>query len=120
MIFHIVPLNDWLTAGDRPYAPESLASDGFVHCSPDEATTLAVATAFYADAPSPLLALLIDEHELDAPVRWEVADPTPPPGVPAETLFPHIYGRITHSAVDSILEVERDETGQATALKPWS
>lgn len=120
MIFHIVPLDDWLATPDRPYAPASLAQDGFVHCSPDEETTLAVARAFYADAPSPLLALLIDEHKLDVMVRWEAADPAPPPGVPAETLFPHVYGPISRDAVEGMMEVERDETGRATGLAVWS
>src|SRR5262249_5183364 len=46
MIYHVVPLDDWLALPDRPYSPASLADDGFVHCSPDEATTLAVASVF--------------------------------------------------------------------------
>ena len=120
MIFHIVPLDDWFADADRAYAPHSLAEEGFVHCSPDEATTLAVATAFYAEAPSPLVALLIDEHKLDVMVRWEAADPGPPPGVPAETLFPHVYGRINRDAVEGMFEVERDDAGQATGLEVWS
>ncbi|MEV4439015.1 DUF952 domain-containing protein [Streptomyces sp. NPDC049577] len=120
MIFHVVPLDDWLATPDRPYAPASLDEEGFVHCSPDEATTLAVATAFYRDVPGPLMALLIDEHRLDVMVRWEAAAGSPPPGVPPETLFPHVYGRITRDAVRGMMEIERSADGTATGLAVWS
>ena len=120
MIFHVVPLDDWLRSPDRPYAPPALAADGFVHCSPDEATALAVADAFYREAVGPLMVLLIDEHALDAPVRWEPPEPTPPPGTASGVLFPHVYGRVNRTAVAGMLEVERDETGHALGLKVWS
>jgi uncharacterized protein (DUF952 family) len=81
VIFHVVALDDWLVVADRPYAPASLSKESSVYCSPDEAVTLAVASAFYRDTPGPLMVLLIDEHNLDVTVRWEVASPVPPPGV---------------------------------------
>ncbi len=120
MILHLVPLDTWLHEPDRPYAPASLAEDGFVHCSPDEAVTLAVADAFYRDTAGPLMVLLIDEEALDHPVRWEAADPAPPPGVAEGTLFPHVYGRINRTAVTGMLEVERDPVGHPLRLAPWS
>ncbi|MBC3983172.1 DUF952 domain-containing protein [Streptomyces buecherae] len=120
MIYHVVPLDDWLVAPDRPYAPRSLAEDGFVHCSPDEATTLAVATARFRYAVGPLMVLLIDEGKLDVMVRWEAADPAPPPGVPATTRFPHVYGHVNRTAVAGMMEVKRDEEGRAVSLGPWS
>ena len=79
VIYHVVALDDWLAVPDRPYAPASLSDEGFVHCSPDEAVTLAVVNGFYRDTPGPLMALLIDEHKLDVMIRWEAADPAPPP-----------------------------------------
>ncbi|MEU1626640.1 DUF952 domain-containing protein [Streptomyces sp. NPDC020096] len=120
MIFHVVTLDDWLRVPERPYAPPSLAEDGFVHCSPDESTALAVADAFYRDAVGPLMVLLIDEDALDSPVRWEPAEPAPPPGAAASVLFPHVYGRINRTAVAGMLEVERDAQGRALSLKLWS
>jgi uncharacterized protein (DUF952 family) len=120
VIYHVVALDDWLALPDRPYSPASLADDGFVHCSPDEATILAVASAFYWDTPGPLMALLIDEHKLDVMVRWEPADPAPPPGVAPGTVFPHVYGRITRDAVEAMMEVQRDEDGRAMGLTVWS
>ncbi|MCQ4085068.1 DUF952 domain-containing protein [Streptomyces sp. RB6PN25] len=124
MIYHVVPLDDWLRVPDRPYAPPTLAEDGFVHCSPDESTALAVADALFRDAVGPLMVLLIDEEALDTPVRWEPADPAASRslgGAAASAgLFPHVYGRINRNAVAGMLEVERDEEGHAVRLSLWS
>ncbi len=120
MIYHVVPLEDWLAFPDRPYSPASLTGDGFVHCSPDEKTTLAVATAFYRETPGPLMALLIDEDKLDVPVRWEAADPAPPPGAAPGTRFPHVFGPINRDAVEGMMEITRDEDRRATGLSAWS
>lgn len=81
MIYHVVHPDEWNAGADRPYAPASLAEDGFVHCSPDAETTLAVVNAFYRTGPRPLLALVLDEERLAARCAWEAADPAPPPGV---------------------------------------
>jgi uncharacterized protein (DUF952 family) len=120
VIFHVVALDDWLAVPDRPYAPASLSEEGFVHCSPDEAVTLGVASAFYPGTPGPLMVLLIDEHKLDVPVRWEVASPVPPPGVAPGTLFPHVYGRINRDAVEGLMEVQRDVDGRGVGLAVWT
>ncbi|MCA1693246.1 MAG: DUF952 domain-containing protein [Actinobacteria bacterium] len=120
MIFHVVALDDWLAVPDRPYAPASLSEEGFVHCSPDEAVTLAVANAFYRDTPGSLTALLIDEHKLDVIVRWEAASQVPPPGVAPDTLFPHVYGRINRDAVKRMMELQRDTDGHAVGLVVWT
>ncbi|MCX4903920.1 DUF952 domain-containing protein [Streptomyces sp. NBC_00878] len=117
MIYHAVPLGDWTTDPDQPYAPASLAEDGFVHCSPDEKTTLAVVNAFYRDAPRPLLALLLDENRLTARCIREAADPSPPPGVDDGVLFPHVFGPINRDAVERVLEIQWDEEGRATGFE---
>lgn len=84
---------------DGRLVPDSLTSEGMVHATADEATLLAVANAFYAAAAEPMLALVIETELLDVEVRWEKAAPAPPPGVPAETVFPHIYGPIPETAI---------------------
>ncbi|NGO71219.1 DUF952 domain-containing protein [Streptomyces boncukensis] len=106
MIFHVVPLDDWLLAPDRPYAPPVLVNGGFIPCTADEEEALAVADAHFRDTVGPLMVLMIDEHRLDARVRWE-------PG-------PQIYGRINRSAVAGMLEIERDAEGRARSLAVWS
>ncbi|WP_338781333.1 DUF952 domain-containing protein [Streptomyces sp. DG1A-41] len=116
MIYHSIPLTDWNAAPEEPYAPASLAEEGFVHCSPDEPTTLAVVNAFYRDAPRPLLVLALDEARLTARVEWEAAAPAPPPGVDEDTLFPHVYGPLDRDAVDHVLQVRWDERGRAVGL----
>lgn len=116
MIYHVVTLDEWNAAPDRPYAPASLAQDGFVHCSPDEPTTLTVVNAFYRSAPRPLLALHLDEDRLTAQCVWEAAAPAPPPGVAEGTLFPHVFGPVNRDAVIRVQRVEWDEEGRATGL----
>jgi uncharacterized protein (DUF952 family) len=116
MIYHVVPLDEWNADPGRPYAPASLAEDGFVHCSPDEETTLTVVNAFYRTAPRPLLALLLDEGRLTARCVWEAAVPAPPPVVAEGTLFPHVFGPVDRDAVVRVLEVRWDEEGRATGL----
>ena len=116
MIYHVVTSAEWNARPEQPYAPASLPEDGFVHCSPDEATTLAVVNAFYRDAPRPLLVLLLDEGRLTAKCVWEAAVPAPPPGIAEGTLFPHVFGPLDRDAVERILEVRWDEEGRATGL----
>ncbi|MFD3996965.1 DUF952 domain-containing protein [Streptomyces sp. NPDC058548] len=109
MLLHVVPLADWSAAPDAPYAPASLAAEGFVHCSADEAAALVIADARYRDAPGPLLVLVIDEERLAGEVRWEGS---------GGTLFPHVYGPVERDAVTSVLEVRRDADGRARELTP--
>lgn len=116
LVLHLVPAADWAADADRPYAPDSLAEEGFVHCSPDEATTLAVATAFYADAPRPLLALHLDPSLLAADVVLEAPSPVPPPGVAEDVLFPHVLGPLDRGAVVRVQEVVFDG-GEALRLR---
>ncbi|MGW8380336.1 DUF952 domain-containing protein [Streptomyces sp. ODS28] len=106
MIFHVVPLDDWLKAPDRPFAPRSLSDDGFVRCSVDEAGALAAADAQHRDTVGPVMALMINERKLDAPVRW---DPDP-----------RIHGRVNRTAVVGMLEIQRDEEGHAVSTAVWS
>ncbi|WP_395359900.1 DUF952 domain-containing protein [Streptomyces sp. YH02] len=109
MLLHVVPLADWSAAPDAPYTPASLAAEGFVHCSPDEAAALAIVDARYQDVMGPLLVLVIDEERLAGEVRWEGS---------GGTLFPHVYGPIERDAVTSVLEVRRDADGRARELTP--
>ncbi|OKJ53649.1 hypothetical protein AMK27_30290 [Streptomyces sp. CB02009] len=109
MLLHVVPLADWSAAPDAPYAPASLAAEGFVHCSPDEAAALVIADTRYRDVRGPLLVLVIDEERLAGEVRWEGS---------GGTLFPHVYGPVERDAVASVLEVRRDADGRARELAP--
>src|ERR1700743_1291483 len=123
MIWHLLPLPDWQSAGDGPYVPgtEHAGAPGaapFVHASPDEATTLAVANDRFTASALPLVALALDESRLAAPVRFEAADPAPPPGAAAGTLFPHVYGPVERSAVTAVRFARRDPAAVSTAPAP--
>ncbi|HEY0717551.1 MAG TPA: cupin domain-containing protein [Streptosporangiaceae bacterium] len=121
MIWHLLPLPSWQSAGDGPYVPGTTdAGDAvpFVHASPDEAAILAVANHRFTDSVVPLVALALDESRLSAPVRYEAADPAPPPGVPAGTLFPHVYGPVELAAVTEVRFTRRDPAGRFTSLDP--
>ncbi|WMX47765.1 DUF952 domain-containing protein [Streptomyces roseicoloratus] len=109
MLLHVVPLDEWSVDPGLPYAPPSLAAEGFVHCSPDETTALAIADAHYRDVPGPLLVLVLDASRLGGEVRWEGSD---------GMLFPHVYGPIERAAVTAVLEVRRDADGRARELAP--
>lgn len=109
MIFHLVPLADWTAAPERPYAPPSLDSEGFVHCSADPATALAIADAHYRSVPGILLAVELDERALTAEVRREGE---------AGGRYPHVHGPLNREAVIRVWEVVRTP-GSPASLAPW-
>ncbi|GAA1073797.1 DUF952 domain-containing protein [Tsukamurella spumae] len=102
MIFHLALVADWnaaRAAGEYTVSTRgaSLADVGFVHCSTAEQWR-GVRERFYADVPvADLVLLSIDPTGLD--VRYE----PPAPGV--EELFPHVYGPIPVSAVETAGEL---------------
>jgi hypothetical protein len=94
------------------YMPATYATDGFVHCTDDDATLLAVANAYYRERSEPMVAWTIDTDQLTSEVRWEA--PAPPDGsVPVDTSvrFPHVYGPITRRAVVATRALRRDRNG---------
>ncbi|MFD7257483.1 DUF952 domain-containing protein [Streptomyces sp. NPDC059874] len=109
MIFHIVPLTDWAAAPDLPYAPPSLDSEGFVHCSADRATALAIVEARYRELPGTLLAVELDESALTAEVRREDE---------SGGRYPHVHGPVNRDAVIHVWEVVRTP-GTPASLVPW-
>jgi uncharacterized protein (DUF952 family) len=111
-ILHLVAAAAWeASAGEPDYALPSLATEGFIHCTGDAATLLAVADALYRELPGEVLALEIDERRLRSEVRWEAAEPGPPPGVASDVRFPHVYGPIDRHAVVAVHRLRRDADG---------
>jgi predicted cupin superfamily sugar epimerase/uncharacterized protein (DUF952 family) len=117
MIWHLTELSRWRSAPRARYLPVDRDPAGFVHASPDEPTVLAVANALYAQVGEPLVALALDEAALGAPVRYEPAVPAPLPGVPAGTLFPHIYGPVETAAVTAVRYLRPGTAGGYTSLE---
>lgn len=121
MILHLASAAAWdaVPAGGS-YAPDSLATEGFVHCTADDATLLAVANAFYRPVSGELVVLTIDEARLAAETRRE-----PPadlgPGGPQHapgTLFPHVYGPLERDAVVLERRMVRTPDGAFTGYEP--
>lgn len=114
MIFHITSRTDWESAQAKgEYIAPSLQTEGFIHCS-TAAQILPVAEKFYK-GQSGLVLLMIEPSLLTSTLKWEApSGGTPPPGVPAGDLFPHIYGPINLNAVVNVFDFVFDSTGSFT------
>jgi uncharacterized protein (DUF952 family) len=112
LIFHITSRKEWEAAQAKgEYVADSLASDGFIHCS-TLAQVLPVANTFYKGR-SGLILLAIEPALLASTLKWEPpSGGTPPPGVPIGVPFPHIHGPINLDAVVKVIDFEStsDET----------
>ncbi|WP_281194227.1 DUF952 domain-containing protein [Halorubrum sp. F4] len=103
-IVHVLSRTDWQTFKQQgEYRPDSLAEDGFIHCSKIGQITL-VADYNYTDADDVVL-LLLDDSQIDPPVRYETD------GEDGESAFPHIYGTLTLEPVVETYPFKQDETG---------
>lgn len=107
MIYHLTFRKNWRYAlATGPYRDKSLEKDGFIHCSTVE-QLVPVAMNFFP-ARRKLTVLVIDETRLTSTVKWEKPEDGPPPGLPPNARFPHVYGPINHEAVIKSLDMERD------------
>lgn len=101
-VLHLICEAD-LAAAERlgVIAPESLGTEGFVHCCTEE-QLLGVVGRYYADRTD-MVVLTIDPDALgDVELRWEApAHPDGTPNTEAEEAlrYPHAYGPIPVSAI---------------------
>lgn len=100
-IYHLVLKPVWEKNPGQAYSADSLASEGFIHCSFAEQVA-AAANRFYADQQD-LLVLHIDPARLASPVREEAAA--------TGEMFPHIYGPINRDAVVTVQTLQRGTDG---------
>ena len=105
---------------DEEYLPETFEADGFVHAAATTTSSLAVANRFYTAVDDELVVLTLDEGRLRSEVRWEAADPGPPPGVDPGTTFPHVYGPVELAAVAEVRRLRRDAAGRFVGYEPIS
>jgi len=118
IIYHITPRVDWAKAQKiGEYRPESLTSEGFIHCSTESQAAL-VANAFYS-AQSGLILLVIDPARLTAPLQWDPPAHPAPESAPASLHgeFPHIYGALNLDAVIETRDFSPDAKGIFTFPK---
>jgi uncharacterized protein (DUF952 family) len=112
LIFHITSRKAWDEAqGLGDYRAESLAVEGFIHCS-TSSQVLPVAENFYKGQHG-LVLLAIEPTLLSSEMKWEPPfGGSPPPGVPEGDMFPHIYGPINLDAVAQVLDFEPDANSE--------
>jgi uncharacterized protein (DUF952 family) len=106
MIYHFCRRADWAAAASSgSYAADSLATQGFIHCSPRD--YVHVSATMRARGRTDLVVLEIDEARLPAPAVWEEGDPPHPDGM----LFPHVYGPIPVAAVVRVTDLPSKPDG---------
>src|SRR5512136_2990644 len=103
IIYHLTPADYYNgLPTDQPYRPREFDRDGFIHCTTGEERLLLVADTLYRRVPGEFLLLMIDEHKVTAPVKYENSG-----GI----LFPHIYGALNRDAIVRVVAVGRREDG---------
>lgn len=101
MIYHLTSRAAWAKAQvEKVYVHESLAREGFIHCSTGEQLE-ATANRYFKSEPS-ILVLVIDPKKVKAEIKVEQS---------AHGWYPHIYGTLPVEAVIISHEVERGSDG---------
>ncbi|HMV77622.1 MAG TPA: DUF952 domain-containing protein [Leptospiraceae bacterium] len=100
MIYHITDRDSWNKAlSSGLYSPESLYSDGYIHCS--FFSQVKYTKENYFRGVYGLIVLCIDENRLKSEYRTEKGS-----GRSESDLFPHIYGTLNTDAVCDTLELD--------------
>lgn len=103
-LVHIAPRAAWEAAqAGGNYRADSLASEGFIHCSTPE-QVLRVADALYAGQEG-LTLLCIAAEAVAAPIRYEDC-------YASGEAFPHIYGPLNLDAVREVVDFPPGEGGR--------
>lgn len=106
MILHICPRAVWEKAvAAGVYEGDTLAADGYIHCSTPELVHLPATLRFRGRTD--VVLLQIDEARLPVPVTWEDGDPPHPDGI----LFPHLYAALPVDAVVAVADYHPNEDG---------
>lgn len=101
-ILHIIPRQDWEKARITGiYRPDSLKTEGFIHCS-TTAQVVRTANLWFKNQKN-LLLLFIDSEKVKSEIRYDI--------VAENQRFPHIYGTLNTNAVFKVIEFEPKENG---------
>jgi pimeloyl-ACP methyl ester carboxylesterase len=105
-IYHLVSESEFQAqVKANTYLPARFEQDGFIHCTGDADTVLAVANDYFAGTEEPVLVLVIETSKVITEVRFEEAVPVEGGGtahLEHAQLFPHIYGGLNMNAVTEI------------------
>ncbi len=111
-LYHMLPAAIWQAQpSDTPYRGDTLATEGFIHCTGERELLVTVANNFYRAVDEPFVILCIAADRIAAEVRWESAD---------GHVFPHIYGPLNLDAVVEIIDFPRGADGIFTLPHAWS
>jgi uncharacterized protein (DUF952 family) len=103
MIFHITSRTAWESAlGAGIYEGDSLAAEGFIHCSTAEQYIWVANERFRGRTD--LVLLQIDPTRVRAEIRYENLEG-------GEAKFPHVYGAIPIGAVLNVVPLRPREDG---------
>lgn len=103
LLLHITTAAAWASAkAAGAYAADSLATEGYIHCSERQQVVWVANTRFRGRRD--LVLLHIDPSQLDAVVRYENLEG-------GGELFPHVYGAIPIGAVVSVTPFEPSPDG---------
>ena len=109
MILHMVKRDEWENAiRKKEYAPASLQSEGFIHCS-TAAQVVETANLFYR-GQNDLIIVCLEEGQLTARLIYEPAARVGDRR--ADALFPHIYGPLNLEAVSEVYQFPCDAEGR--------
>ncbi len=110
IIYHLTSEAEWGDAqGREEYRAESLALEGFIHCSKDHAQLLAVANRLFAGQTG-LLALELDTGSLSSPLKHEASR--------SGEVYPHIYGPLNTDAVVGVFTLSIGVDGRFDGVVP--
>lgn len=89
-IYHVLKKTVWVENTPAPYAADSLASQGFIHCCTEEQIPHVIKHWFKGEYD--LVILEIDQQSLNSKVVYENLEG-------GKELFPHVYGPINREAI---------------------
>jgi uncharacterized protein (DUF952 family) len=103
-IYHITTREQWDKAvKEGSYQPESLCTEGFIHCSYEH--QVQDSAQKYFSGQNDLVVLCIEPELLQVYVREESAPDS-------QEKFPHIYGALNLEAVIEVQPLLTDEEGR--------
>lgn len=104
IIYHLSTRAAWQAAAAAgAYTADSLASEGFIHCSTAQQVR-ATATRIFAGRTD-LILLCVDSAQVEPEIRYENLEG-------GDNLFPHIYGPLAFAAVVAVHDFPpRDDGG---------
>ncbi|MBN1813927.1 MAG: DUF952 domain-containing protein [Anaerolineae bacterium] len=128
IIYHLVTESEFRAqAKGIEYIPTRFDQDGFIHCTGEPDTLLAVANDYFSSVEESVLVLVIETAKLTAEVRFE-----PPASIEGSgtshleggQLFPHIYGPLNLDAVTEIGALRKSDGAyrwpdRFTSAKEW-